>query len=197
MHWNTGQCMVNIKKFSSVLRNGLTMNWGEREKGILWPIVLLCGIGIEARVTGQSIKLCSTSSLHKLVLACPVSTHRRVHVPTGTTHEYLKRVWGQREYFFSPVIYIFMGRMPFYILYIAERLMMDSSMGFLPHSWLLSVPSMHWGKYDTLNKRSRGLLFPQRTPGFNGQTASRDISSCRALSYAENMNPHHSRQHLC
>lgn len=115
MHWSAGQCMV--MKFSSVLRNSLTMNWEE----ILWPTVLLCGMGIEARVTGQRIKLCSTSYPHKLVLACPVSAHRHVHMLTSTTDEYLKTFFGQREYFISTVIYIFMGRMPFYMFYIAER----------------------------------------------------------------------------
>lgn len=74
---------------------------------------------------------------------------------------------------------------------------MDSLMDVLPHSWLLTVFTAHRGKHHTLNKRITELLFPQRTPGFTGQTASRDVSSCRALSYAENMNPHHSRQHLC
>lgn len=77
-------------------------------------------MGIEARVTGQRIKLCSTSYPHKLVLACPVSAHRHVHMLTSTTDEYLKTFFGQREYFISTVIYIFMGRMPFYMFYIAE-----------------------------------------------------------------------------
>lgn len=108
--------MVNIKKFSSVLRNSLPMSWGEREEGILSSIALLCGMGIEGRGTGH-MKLCSASSPQ---LACPVSTHRHVHVLTSTTREYLKKVCGLREYFISTVIYIFMGRMPFYMLYIAE-----------------------------------------------------------------------------
>lgn len=109
MHWNAGQCTVKIKKFSSVLRNSFTMSWGEREEGILWPTILLCGMGIEARVTGWSVKLYSIFP-HKHLLACPVSTHRHVHVLTSTTHEYLKRVCGQREYFISTVIYIFYGK---------------------------------------------------------------------------------------
>lgn len=42
---------------SSVLRNSLAVSGGEREEGILSPTVLLCGIGMGARVNGQSIKL--------------------------------------------------------------------------------------------------------------------------------------------
>lgn len=70
---------------------------------------------------------------------------------------------------------------------------MDSPVGDLPSSWLLPIVEVVF----PLIMKHKPSVFPQRTPGCAGQTASRDVSSCRALSYTENMNPHHFRQRLC
>lgn len=159
----------------------------------------MCGLGVGARLNGQCIELLTSSSPCKSVFVCVVSTCTLEHmyVLTRTTN------WRHLIFFLwrKGILHLhckcdlhFYGKNAY--LYAVHSFIA----WWWTHQWMISHCHGHYPAPMTvlpLITKHKPSVFPQRTPGCSGQTASRDISSCRALSYAENMNPHHFRQHLC